>query len=94
MAGIASGDKAKLELEGMEPVYPGEIGYLSELRRTGSKKVIAGVACEEYIAQNLRHDPRVVNTSHNKVTAYVWIPSIRIPCFPDIPSCPSTSNCR
>ncbi len=82
VAGVASGDKAKLELEGMEPVYPGEIGYLSELRRTGSKKVIAGVACEEYVAQNLRHDPRVVNTSHNKVTAYVWIPMDPHSVFP------------
>lgn len=82
VAGIASGDRAKLELEGMEPVYPGEIGYLSELRRTGSKKVIAGVACEEYVAQNLRHDPRVRNTSHNKVTAYVWIPMDPHSVFP------------
>lgn len=80
--GVASGDKAKLELKGMEPVYPGEIGYLSELRRTGSKKVIAGVACEEYVAQNLRHDPRVVNTNHSKVTAYVWIPMDPHTIFP------------
>ena len=72
--GFASGDKARLDLKDMEPVYPGEIGYLSQLTRTGSKKVIAGVACEEYVAHNLRHDPRVVNTNHAKVTAYVWIP--------------------
>lgn len=82
VAGIASGDKAKLELEGMEPVYPGEIGYLSQLKRTGAKKVIAGVACEEYVAQNLRHDPRVVNTNHAKVTAYVWIPMDPHSVFP------------
>ncbi|WP_298715387.1 hypothetical protein [Chitinophaga sp.] len=82
VAGIASGDKSKLELKGMEPVYPGEIGYLSELRKTGSKKVIAGVACEEYVAQNLRHDPRVKNTSHSKVTAYVWIPMDPHSVFP------------
>lgn len=82
VAGIASGDKAKLELEGMEPVYPGEIGYLSQLKRTGAKKVIAGVACEEYVAHNLRHDPRVVNTNHAKVTAYVWIPMDPHAIFP------------
>ncbi|GEP97497.1 hypothetical protein CCY01nite_37570 [Chitinophaga cymbidii] len=82
VAGIASGDKAKLELEGMEPVYPGEIGYLSQLKRTGAKKVIAGVACEEYVAHNLRHDPRVVNTNHAKVTAYVWIPMDPHAVFP------------
>lgn len=82
VAGIASGDKAKLELEGMEPVYPGEIGYLSQLKRTGAKKVIAGVACEEYVAHNLRHDPRVMNTNHAKVTAYVWIPMDPHAVFP------------
>lgn len=82
VAGIASGDKAKLELEGMEPVYPGEIGYLSQLTRTGAKKVIAGVACEEYVAHNLRNDPRVVNTNHAKVTAYVWIPMDPHSVFP------------
>ncbi|QEH41474.1 hypothetical protein [Chitinophaga sp. XS-30] len=82
VAGIASGDKARLELEGMEPVYPGEIGYLSQLTRTGAKKVIAGVACEEYVAHNLRNDPRVVNTNHAKVTAYVWIPMDPHSVFP------------
>lgn len=80
--GIASGDKTKLELQGMEPVYPGEIGYLSQLIRTGSKKVIAGVACEEYVAHNLRNDPRVANTNHAKVTAYVWIPMDPHSIFP------------
>jgi hypothetical protein len=80
--GFASGDKSKLELKGMEPVYPGEIGYLSQLTRTGAKKVIAGVACEEYVAHNLRHDPRVVNTNHAKVTAYVWIPMDPHSVFP------------
>lgn len=82
VGGIASGDKIKLELEGMEPVYPGEIGYLSQLQRTGSKKVISGVACEEYVAHNLRRDPRVVNTNHAKVTAYVWIPMDPHSVFP------------
>ncbi|MGN7724034.1 hypothetical protein [Chitinophaga sp. 22620] len=82
VGGIASGDKTKLQLEGMEPVYPGEIGYLSQLKKTGSKKVIAGVACEEYVAHNLRHDPRVVNTNHSKVTAYVWIPMDPHAVFP------------
>lgn len=82
VGGIASGDKTRLQLEGMEPVYPGEIGYLSQLTRTGSKKVIAGVACEEYVAHNLRHDPRVVNTNHSKVTAYVWIPMDPHAVFP------------
>ncbi|MGX5817264.1 hypothetical protein ACWKWU_03660 [Chitinophaga lutea] len=80
--GIASGDKTKLELEGMEPVYPGEIGYLSQLTRTGSKKVIAGVACEEYVAHNLRHDPRVKNSNRTRVTAYVWIPMDPHSVFP------------
>ncbi|MBO9155302.1 hypothetical protein ACFOTA_24035 [Chitinophaga sp. GCM10012297] len=82
VGGIASGDKTRLQLEGMEPVYPGEIGYLSQLTRTGSKKVIAGVACEEYVAHNLRQDPRVVNTNHSKVTAYVWIPMDPHAVFP------------
>ncbi|WP_343702439.1 hypothetical protein [Chitinophaga sp.] len=82
VGGISSGEKAALELKGMEPVYPGEIGYLSQLTRTGSKKVIAGVACEEYVAHNLRHDPRVVNTNHAKVTAYVWIPMDPHAVFP------------
>lgn len=82
VGGIASGDKTRLQLEGMEPVYPGEIGYLSQLKKTGSKKVIAGVACEEYVAHNLRHDPRVVNTNHSKVTAYVWIPMDPHAVFP------------
>ena len=82
ISGFASGDKSRLELKGMEPVYPGEIGYLSQLSRTGSKKVIAGVACEEYVAHNLRHDPRVVNTNHAKVTAYVWIPMDPHSVFP------------
>lgn len=82
VAGVSSGEKAKLELDGMEPVYPGEIGYLSQLRRTGAKKVIAGVACEEYVANNLRHDARVVNTNHAKVTAYVWVPMDPHAVFP------------
>ncbi|WP_123844479.1 hypothetical protein [Chitinophaga lutea] len=82
IGGFASGDKSRLDLKDMEPVYPGEIGYLSQLTRTGSKKVIAGVACEEYVAHNLRHDPRVVNTNHAKVTAYVWIPMDPHSVFP------------
>ena len=82
VGGIASGDKTKLELQGMEPVYPGEIGYLSQLTRTGAKKVISGVACEEYVAHNLRHDPRVMNTNHARVTAYVWIPMDPHSVFP------------
>lgn len=82
ISGMASGDKSRLELKGMEPVYPGEIGYLSQLTRTGSKKVIAGVACEEYVAHNRRYDPRVVNTNHSKVTAYVWIPMDPHSVFP------------
>jgi hypothetical protein len=72
--GIASGDKEKLDLDNMEPVFPGETGYLSQLLRTGAKKVIAGVACEEYVAQNRRDDPRVKNTNHALVTAHVWVP--------------------
>lgn len=72
--GIASGDKEVLDLNNMEPVFPGETGYLSQLLRTGAKKVIAGVACEEYVAQNGKDDPRVKNTNHALVTAHVWIP--------------------
>lgn len=63
---IGSGEKQQLDLETMEPVYPGEVGYLTQLTRTGAKKVIAGIACEEYVAHNSRKDA--------KVTAYVWIP--------------------
>lgn len=72
--GIASGDKEVLDLNNMEPVFPGETGYLSQLLRTGAKKVIAGVACEEYVAQNSKEDPRVKNTNHALLTAHVWIP--------------------
>lgn len=71
---IGSGEKEKLDLEQMEPVYPGEIGYLSQLTRTGAKKVIAGVACEEYAAQNNREGLQIARTSHAQVTAHVWIP--------------------
>ncbi|HEU4554217.1 MAG TPA: hypothetical protein VFS25_15335 [Chitinophaga sp.] len=73
---IASGDKQKLNLETMEPVFPGETGYLSQLIKTGAKKVIAGVACEEYTAQNLKNDPRVNDRGTNRslITAHVWIP--------------------
>jgi hypothetical protein len=71
---IASGEKQKLDLNSMEPVFPGQTGYLSQLMRTGAKKVIAGVACEEYVAQNSKEDPRVQNTNHALVTAHVWIP--------------------
>jgi Cys-tRNA synthase (O-phospho-L-seryl-tRNA:Cys-tRNA synthase) len=63
-------------------VYPGEVGYLSQLLKTGSKKVIAGVACEEYVANNLRHHAKVVNTNHAKVTAHVWIPMDPHSLFP------------
>ncbi|HEY0609268.1 MAG TPA: hypothetical protein VGD35_06415 [Chitinophaga sp.] len=72
--GIASGDKEVLDLNNMEPVFPGETGYLSQLLRTGAKKVIAGVACVEYVAQNGKDDPRVTNTNHAPMTAHVWIP--------------------
>ncbi|WP_298733701.1 hypothetical protein [uncultured Chitinophaga sp.] len=72
--GIASGDKEVLDLNSMEPVFPGESGYLNQLLRTGAKKVIAGVACEEYVAQNAKDDPRVLNTHHALMTAHVWIP--------------------
>lgn len=72
--GIASGEKQRLDLHNMEPVFPGETGYLSQLLRTGAKKVIAGVACEEYVAQNRKEDPRVQNTNHALITAHVWIP--------------------
>jgi hypothetical protein len=72
--GIASGEKQKLDLRNMEPVFPGETGYLSQLLRTGAKKVIAGVACEEYVAQNRKDDPLVQNTNRVLVTAHVWIP--------------------
>ena len=73
---VASGDKEKLDLENMEPVFPGETGYLSQLIRTGAKKVVAGVACEEYVAQNTKDDPRVnaKGTNHSLITAHVWIP--------------------
>lgn len=79
---VASGTKEKLELKTMEPVYPGEIGYLNQLLKTGAKKVISGVACEEYVANNLRHDLRVVNTNHAKVTAHVWVPMDPHTLFP------------
>ena len=73
---IGSGDKQKLDLDHMEPVFPGETGYISQLLRTGNKKVIAGVACEEYVAQNLRDDPRVnaQGTSRALITAHIWVP--------------------
>lgn len=79
---VASGDKTQLDLSTMEPVYPGEIGYLSQLLKTGAKKVISGVACEEYVANNLRHHARVVNTNHAKVTAHVWVPMDPHTLFP------------
>jgi hypothetical protein len=69
---IGSGEKEKLDLAHMEPVYPGEGGYLNQLMRTGGKKVIAGVACEEYVAQNTNQNPSATN--HSLVTAHVWIP--------------------
>lgn len=71
---IGSGEKQQLDLETMEPVYPGEVGYLTQLTRTGAKKVIAGIACEEYVAHNSRKDAKVTASSNAKVTAYVWIP--------------------
>jgi hypothetical protein len=71
---IGSGEKQQLDLETMEPVYPGEVGYLTQLTRTGGKKVIAGIACEEYVAHNSRKDAKVTASSKSMVAAYVWIP--------------------
>lgn len=70
-----SGTKEKLDLNTMEPVYPGETGYLNQLVKTGAKKVIAGVACEEYQANNVQTDSsRIKVTSHALVGAKVWVP--------------------
>jgi hypothetical protein len=70
-----SGTKEKLDLTTMEPIYPGETGYLNQLVKTGAKKVIAGVACEEYQANNVQTDSSQVKvTSHALVGARVWVP--------------------
>lgn len=78
-----SGSKEKLDLTTMEPVYPGETGYLNQLVKTGAKKVIAGVACEEYQANNVQTDSgRVKVTSHALVGARVWVPLKPYTLFP------------
>ncbi|MGO4290947.1 hypothetical protein [Chitinophaga sp. RAB17] len=70
-----SGTKEKLDLTTMEPIYPGETGYLNQLVKTGAKKVIAGVACEEYQANNVQTDSSQVKvTSHALIGARVWVP--------------------
>lgn len=79
---IGSGEKKPMELQELEPVYPGDFGYLSQLLKTGNKKVIAGVACEEYVAQNQRQDARITNTNRGKVKAHVWIPMDPRTLFP------------
>lgn len=76
---IASGVKQAMSLEAIEPAYPGDFGYLGVLLRTGNKKVIAGVACEEYLGRN---DAHVTNTNHGAVTAHVWIPQDPRTLFP------------
>lgn len=78
-----SGTKEKLDLTTMEPIYPGETGYLNQLVKTGAKKVIAGVACEEYEANNEQTDSsRVKVTSHALVGARVWVPLQAHTLFP------------
>ncbi|HEY0273408.1 MAG TPA: hypothetical protein VGC22_09500 [Chitinophaga sp.] len=68
---VGTGEKQPLSLEAIEPAYPGDFGYLGVLLKTGNKKVIAGVACEEYLAHN---NALVTNTNRGQVTAHVWIP--------------------
>ncbi|CAL1519715.1 hypothetical protein [Chitinophaga sp. MM2321] len=80
---IGSGTKEQLDLQTMEPVYPGESGYLNQLIKTGAKKVIAGVACEEYTANNMREDSGKVNvTSRSLLGATVWVPMQPHTLFP------------
>ncbi|WP_160716531.1 hypothetical protein [Chitinophaga solisilvae] len=79
---IGSGTREKLDLHSMEPVYPGETGYLNRLIKTGEKKVIAGVACEEYKADNIRRDSTIGGTSHALATASVWTPMQPHTLFP------------
>ena len=78
-----SGSKEKLDLQTMEPVYPGETGYLNRLVKTGAKKVIAGVACEEYRANNVVTDSGQVKvTSRALVSARIWVPMKAYTLFP------------
>ncbi|PSL46574.1 hypothetical protein CLV51_103555 [Chitinophaga niastensis] len=80
---IGSGTREKLDLQTMEPVYPGETGYLNQLVKTGDKKVIAGIVCEEYQANNARSDSGKVNiTSRALIGARVWVPMQPHTLFP------------
>lgn len=70
-----SGTKEKLDLTTIAPVYPGETDYLNQLVKTGEQKVIAGVACEAYVANNTVTDSgRVHVSSRTLVSAQVWVP--------------------
>ncbi|PUZ27219.1 hypothetical protein GA0116948_11728 [Chitinophaga costaii] len=76
---VGTGQKQPMSLEAVEPAYPGDFGYLGVLLKTGNKKVIAGVACEEFLARNDNH---VTNTNRGGVTAHVWIPMDPRTLFP------------
>jgi hypothetical protein len=79
--GVATGEKTSLQLDGMEPVYPGEIGYLSQLKKTGAKKIIAGIVCE-YVASNNAIDASIRQSYQQQVTAWVWVPMTPHTVFP------------
>lgn len=86
--GSRAGEKKKLELENFEPIYPGESGYLNRLLRTGNKKVILGIACEEYAGNNMQSE-KTVNSSRQLVKASVWIPLDPTTVFPGYSALPA-----
>ncbi|MBO9732184.1 MAG: hypothetical protein J7623_26315 [Chitinophaga sp.] len=70
-----SGTKEKLDLTNIAPIYPAETGYLNQLVKTGGQKVIAGIACEAYVANNTVTDSGgVSSTGRTLVSAQVWVP--------------------
>ncbi|RAJ05122.1 hypothetical protein LX64_02276 [Chitinophaga skermanii] len=85
---MASGDKALLDLKTMDPAYPGEINNLTKLSKTGNKKVIAGVACEEYISTSKKLDIKSSSGTHEPVTAHMWMPMDPASVFPAYSSIP------
>ncbi len=80
---VGAGTREKLNLQTMEPVYPGETGYLNRLIRTGEKKVIAGIACEEYTADTIRRDSASIGVTSRVLTAAsIWVPQEPHTLFP------------
>ncbi|MBV7532205.1 hypothetical protein [Chitinophaga sp. sic0106] len=70
---VGSGEKGKLDLEAVSPVYPGEADYLERLHKTGRTAEIAGILCEEYAFDA----GTLADTSGTAilVSAHTWLPA-------------------